>query len=307
MIIIYDRNLVLIFVLSICTYMYKLNCGCCGDNRYTHKLEVNKPIIKVTPYYIILDGLYLTKLKNEVEQKCIVNEEYIDNTSIYECNDVNFETNYKIEIEEEIKNKPYIIAIVEVQNKEYEEVKRYIVSCLNYKRETGVDGLFDQCNSIVNIKILESENVTDMFGMFYGCSSLTNLDISKFNTENVVNMYAMFYRCSSLKELNLSSFNTSNVKYMDDMFYECSSLKKLDLSSFNTSNVTYMSCMFFGCTLLEELNISNFNIRNVRDEIANIFDGCVSLEKDNVKIKNKIIKDILTKNLPLKSSYDSKI
>ena len=32
----------------------------------------------------------------------------------------------------------------------------------------------------------------------------------------------MFYGCSSLKELNISNFNTKNVTFMDDMFYGCS-------------------------------------------------------------------------------------
>ena len=48
--------------------------------------------------------------------------------------------------------------------------------------------------------------------MFWGCSSLKELNISNFNTINVTNMGSIFYRCSSLKELNLSNFNTINIK-----------------------------------------------------------------------------------------------
>ena len=61
-----------------------------------------------------------------------------------------------------------------------------------------------------------------MEGMFIGCSSLKELNLSNFNTNNVTNMYEMFYGCSSLKELNLSNFNTNNVKNLDCMFYGCS-------------------------------------------------------------------------------------
>ena len=32
----------------------------------------------------------------------------------------------------------------------------------------------------------------------------------------------MFYGCSSLKELNLSNFKTNDVTYMGGMFYGCS-------------------------------------------------------------------------------------
>ena len=54
--------------------------------------------------------------------------------------------------------------------------------------------------------------------MFCGCSSLTSLNLSNFNTNNVNNMSAMFHNCSSLTSLNLSNFNTNNVTNMSYMF-----------------------------------------------------------------------------------------
>ena len=56
----------------------------------------------------------------------------------------------------------------------------------------------------------------------------------------------MFYGCSSLTSLNLSNFNTNNVNDMSEMFSSCSSMNFLNLSNFNTSNVTNMRRMFFG-------------------------------------------------------------
>ena len=41
--------------------------------------------------------------------------------------------------------------------------------------------------------------------MFSGCNSLTNIDLSNFNTQNVTNMSYMFYKCSSLTNINLSN------------------------------------------------------------------------------------------------------
>ena len=113
--------------------------------------------------------------------------------------------------------------------------------------------------------------------MFYGCSSLTNLDLSSFNTSNVTDMYSMFYGCSSLTNLDLSSFNTSNVTDMDYMFYGCSSLTNLDLSSFNTSNVTYMDYMFYGCSSLTNLDLSSFDTSKVTS-FNEMFSGCTNLE-----------------------------
>ena len=62
--------------------------------------------------------------------------------------------------------------------------------------------------------------------MLDGCNSLTNLDLSNFNTQNVTNMSDMFYGCNSLTNLNLSNFNTQNVTNMSLMFSFCKSLTK---------------------------------------------------------------------------------
>ena len=62
--------------------------------------------------------------------------------------------------------------------------------------------------------------------MFSGCWSLTNINLSNFNTNNVTNMSDMFRECSSLTNINLSNFNTNNVTNMWGMFYECKKLNK---------------------------------------------------------------------------------
>ena len=36
-----------------------------------------------------------------------------------------------------------------------------------------------------------------MNDMFYGCSSLKELNLNNFNTNNVTNMFSMFYGCSN--------------------------------------------------------------------------------------------------------------
>ena len=48
--------------------------------------------------------------------------------------------------------------------------------------------------------------------MFCGCSSLKELNLNNFNTNNVTNMSGMFEECSSLKELNLKNFGF--IKYL---------------------------------------------------------------------------------------------
>ena len=65
--------------------------------------------------------------------------------------------------------------------------------------------------------------------MFFNCKSLTNLNLSNFNTQNVTNMESMFGGCKSLTNLNLSNFNTQNVTNMADMFVGCKSLTKTNI------------------------------------------------------------------------------
>ena len=107
---------------------------------------------------------------------------------------------------------------------------------------------------------------TSLDSCFKDCMNLMQIIFPRdFDTSNVRVMECMFYGCSSLSTIDLSAFNTSNVTDMSLMFRECSSLSTLDLSTFNTSNVTDMRCMFYGCSSLRTLNLSTFNTSNVRD------------------------------------------
>ena len=75
----------------------------------------------------------------------------------------------------------------------------------------------------------------------------------------------MFYGCSSLNELNLNNFNTNNVIDMSCMFFGCSSLNELNLNNFNTNNVTDMYRMLSGC--LDELKLKiKGQFKNFKDE-----------------------------------------
>ena len=53
-----------------------------------------------------------------------------------------------------------------------------------------------------------------MNSMFYGCSSLININLSNFNTKNVKNMVSMFGECTSLKKENII---IKDKKILDDI------------------------------------------------------------------------------------------
>ena len=155
----------------------------------------------------------------------------------------------------------------------------YIVSEAPIFAPTGCTGTFLNFKNLIQINFnnnFNTSNVTDMSGMFSGCSSLISLDLNGFNTSKVTNMSSMFDSCGSLINIDLNSFNTSNVTNINYMFDNCSSLTSLDLSSFNTSNVTDMNFMFTGCSSLTSLDLSNFNTLNVTD-MTRMFDNCSSL------------------------------
>ena len=109
------------------------------------------------------------------------------------------------------------------------------LSSFNTANTSYVESMFQDCENLQSIKFSPDftiAKVDDISRMFSGCSSLTALDLSKFNTSQVKKMIWTFKDCSSLTKLDLSSFDTSNVIDMNGMFNNCSSLKELDLRSF---------------------------------------------------------------------------
>ena len=135
---------------------------------------------------------------------------------------------------------------------------------------------FYNATQITWLNYLNTSATTNMQHMFSGCSSLTTLDVSRFDTRNVTSMSYIFALCSSLATLDVSGFDTQNVKKMDRMFAICSSLTTLDVSGFDTKNVTTMGSMFLSCSSLTTLDVSGFNTQNVTD-MSYMFYGCKAL------------------------------
>ena len=138
--------------------------------------------------------------------------------------------------------------------------------------------MFYGCSSLTNLNLtnFDTSLVQNMEGMFYGCSSLTFLNLSNFDTSQVTTMNSIFYGCSSLNSIDLSSFNTSKANDIRGMFYNCSSLKSLDISHFDTSSVVVLFHMFRYCSSLVSLNLSNFDTSLVTTMGA-MFENCTSL------------------------------
>ena len=134
----------------------------------------------------------------------------------------------------------------------YEEYKR-IYNDIEIKKELKNEEEIKKCEIRINnqlisfnyffkftnkgkyiIKYTFNNYLTNTNFMFEGCSSLTNINLSNFNTQNINDMSGMFRGCSSLTNINLSNFNIQNVKDMSGMFRGCSSIKNMNLSNFIT-------------------------------------------------------------------------
>ena len=149
---------------------------------------------------------------------------------------------------------------------------------INLKDITDVSYMFSGCSSLTSLDVssFDTSNVMNMSSIFSGCSSLTSLDLSGLDTSNVTDMGVMFSGCSSLTSLDVTDFDTSNVTNMRNMISYCSNLTSLDVSGFDTSNVTDMGSMFSICSNLTSLDVSGFNTSNVTD-MGSMFSGCSSL------------------------------
>ena len=144
---------------------------------------------------------------------------------------------------------------------------------------TDLNGMFRGCASLTELDLSGSnaEKVKNMGNMFDGCVALSNLNLSGFKTGSVTDMRYLFSSCQSLESLDLSGFNTENVSSMVSMFSQCSSLRSLDLSSFNTSKVIDMNLMFYMCINLESIDLSSFDTENLQ-QMAHMFYSCTKLE-----------------------------
>ena len=68
--------------------------------------------------------------------------------------------------------------------------------------------------------------------MFFGCCSLTKLNLSNFKNFYLTDVYFMFAKCKSLIELDLSNIDANKCININNMLEGCSSLKKLIFPKF---------------------------------------------------------------------------
>lgn len=143
--------------------------------------------------------------------------------------------------------------------------------------------------SIQNLNLFDTSQVTNMNNMFSSCVNLTSLDVSTFDTSRVTDMGGMFAYNKKLLSLNVTGFDVSKVSNLNLMFGECSSLKSLDTSTFYTpvNGQGSMFAMFRNCSSLEYLDLSGFDTSRINPNInRDLLAGTTSLSK--IKLGEKV-------------------
>lgn len=180
---------------------------------------------------------------------------------------------------------------VEKQSVEKKDIETVVfdASFANF-RPTSCKEWFNHCahlSEIKGIEYLNTENVTDMSHMFYGCTILPEIDLTHFNTAKVQNMSYMFNGCTKLTSLDFSSFNTENVTTSEGMFYQCQNLTTLDLRNFNPKSLTNTNVMFVSCESLLSIYACDWSSTSITESYY-MFSGCKKLVGAAAHDENKI-------------------
>lgn len=122
----------------------------------------------------------------------------------------------------------------------------------DFSNVTNMSSIFNNCQMLQSIPLLNTSNVKDMYHTFVGCSRLQTIPL--LDTHNVTDMGYLFQYCSSLQ--SIPPLITSNVKNMSNMFGSCSSLQSIPL--LDCVNITRMDS-FLGYSNINTLtNLGGF-------------------------------------------------
>ena len=152
-------------------------------------------------------------------------------------------------------------------------------------REVTSDGVFGF--PVENFTFTLPSNAKDiseyaLYGVFYGCNSLTSVDLSSLST--ISGTHALSYafdRCTSLTSVDLSSLSTISGSYaFQYAFYTCTSLTSVDLPSLSTISDSYaLYYAFHECTSLTSVDLSSLSTISGAYALRYAFYNCTNLKE----------------------------
>lgn len=137
----------------------------------------------------------------------------------------------------------------------------------NISKVTNMSGLFSGCSSMNNkgvalITALDTSKVTDMSYMFESCGTLTYANLANLETDSVTTMAGMFYGCNKITDFDLTGLKTDKVTNMSYMFADTGAAQTFTgIENWNVGNVVNFVSMFEDSYYTMDLNLQNWSIR----------------------------------------------
>ena len=134
---------------------------------------------------------------------------------------------------------------------------KYVCGLVVDKALTSLDRCFNTSGAdIVDLTGMDTSHIQRMEYMFCMCSC-HKVELRSLDTNNVTTFLRMFTGCTYLVELDLSSFRATSAETIQEMFCDCSSLETLTFSSEAAWRGCVMTDAFKGCVKLT--NFSGLN------------------------------------------------
>ena len=131
---------------------------------------------------------------------------------------------------------------------------------IDFAGTTNMDAWFQHRTDLkkLHCEHFDTSLVTSFENFANGCSNLTTLNVSIWNTANVTT-FALFIFNTGLTTLDVSGWNTAKVTSFSNFARSSRNLTTLDVSGWNTAKVTSFSNFANGCWALTTLDVSNWN------------------------------------------------
>ena len=134
---------------------------------------------------------------------------------------------------------------------------KYVCGLVVDRALTSLDRCFNTSGAdIVDLTGMDTSHIQRMEYMFCMCSC-HKVELRSLDTNNVTTFLRMFLKCTNLVELDLSSFRATSAETIQEMFSDCSSLETLTFSSEAAWRGCVMTDAFKGCVKLT--NFSGLN------------------------------------------------
>ena len=150
---------------------------------------------------------------------------------------------------------------------------------LDFAYFSKAGSMFEGCSSLKEITI-DFQAGNNFGSAFKDCTSLETVNITKGNVNPSWKTYTgMFDGCESLKNINLTGFDGASEKAYSMMFHDCKSLENIDLSMLDLSATTDCSYMFSGCENLKSLDFTQTSWNPAGVNLTGMIEGCANLSE----------------------------